>query len=270
MPEGYDVAVAPSALDLVKVIPFPVGDRVLAVSTKGVFVLASDRATRLLPTPEEMKNHFEWLQKAHPMEPLSHTISMAHAAISRDGKWIAAGHQDSRHCVFDGSTLQQIAEIGGMSEYPHFAVFSDDSRIAAFNACHFYSGVTIGVRTQDFHSLHTKPYQEDARIKVLQDGPRVYAAAFRADEFIIGDANGYLRAFDVSGKSRWQHFIGGTVADMDISPDGKVLAVTTYAGFLSIIDLDTGKRDPFTIGTGTHKERRRWLIWKKELKPLMW
>ena len=92
----------------------------------------------------------------------------------------------------------------------------------------------------------------------------------KEDEFIIGNASGYLRAFDLKGNFRWQHFIGSSVGDIDVSRDGNRLVVTTYAGLLSVIDLDTGEADPFVIGTATHRERRRWLFWKKEPKPLIW
>jgi hypothetical protein len=55
---------------------------------------------------------------------------------------------------------------------------------------------------------------------------------------------------------------------IDVRRDGARLVVTTFAGFLCLIDLDTGSADPFTIGTATHRERRRWLFWKNEPTPL--
>jgi hypothetical protein len=124
----------------------------------------------------------------------------------------------------------------------------------AFNSCHFYNGMTIGAPTRLLPGLKTESYEPDDRIVELEDESRVYAAVSRGDEFIIGDANGYLRAFDIKGNPRWQHFIGSSVGDID----------------LSIIDLDTGEADPFVIGTSQHQERRRWLFWKGEKKPLAW
>jgi hypothetical protein len=44
--------------------------------------------------------------------------------------------------------------------------------------------------------------------------------------------------------------IGSSVGDIDVSRDGDRLVVTTYAGFLSVIELDTGEADPFVIGAG--------------------
>jgi hypothetical protein len=116
-----------------------------------------------------------------------------------------------------------------------------------------------------------KGLQELDRDLVLIDAEsKVYAAAWRGEEFIMGDAYGDLRAFDKTGEVLWQHFIGSSVNDIDLSPDGKTLVVTTYAGFVCILDLDTGEPDPFAISTATHRERRRWLLWKNEPKPLVW
>jgi hypothetical protein len=156
-----------------------------------------------------------------------------------------------------------------MSEYPHYALFSNKSDMVALNSCHFYSGVTLGVPTSLLPGLKTEPYEPDPRMPILDDGARVYAGGFRKDEFIIGDADGYLRAFDRQGTRLWEHFIGSTIGSMDLSADGTKLIVTSYAGFLCFLDLDTGKSDPFAIGTSTHQERRRWLFWKA-FPPLVW
>ncbi len=270
VPEPFQVEPLETTPTITQLIPFDTGDKALLVSPEGVFVLAEDRAVRLLPTSDQMKEHFEWLQKEYPKDPLSYGLSMEHGAISPDGKWVAAGHQSSLHYIFDAEDLKIVGEVGNMSEYPHYAVFSSDSSMVAVNSCHFYNGATIGVPTTLLPGLKTEPYEEDPRLVSLEDGSRVYAAIARGHEFIIGDANGFLRAFDLQGRFRWQHFIGSSIGDIDISPDGKRLVVTTYAGFLCILDLDTGTRDPFTIGTSTHQERRRWLFWKKEPRPLVW
>ncbi|HBL47700.1 MAG TPA: hypothetical protein DDZ90_30370 [Planctomycetaceae bacterium] len=270
VPNGFTVDPNEGPPTITKITPFDTGDKALLVSPEGVFILTKERAFRLLPTKTEMKEHFEWLKKEYPEDPPIYDLSMEHGAISPDGTLITAGHQSSMHFVFDATTLEVVSEIGPMSEYPHFSVFSSDGKLVAFNSCHFYNGMTIGVPTRLLPGLKTEAYEPDDRFVQLEEGSRVYAAVTRDDEFIVGDASGYLRAFDVNGNFRWQHFIGSSVGDIDISRDGKQLVVTTYAGFLSIIDLDTGETDPFAIGTATHLERRRWLFWKNESKPLMW
>lgn len=270
VPAGFDAERIDGCPTITGLVPFDSGDKALLVSPEGIFVLEATRAVRLLPTSEEMKKHFEWLTKEYPDDPLSYNLDMDHGALSPDGKWIACGHQSSMHYVFDASTYAVAAQIGNLSEYPHYALFSSDSQQVALNSCHFYNGRTLGVPVSLLPGLTTEPYEVDDRLTLLEDGSRVYAGVSRHDEFIIGDASGYLRAFDASGKARWQHFIGSSMGDIDISRDGKTLVATTYAGFLSIIDMDTGKPDPYAVGNSDHRERRRWLFWKKEPKPLIW
>ncbi|HZL91111.1 MAG TPA: hypothetical protein VFB96_22280 [Pirellulaceae bacterium] len=270
VPSGFDVPATDGAPIITRLVPFCDGTRVLLISPNGVFVLGPDRAIRLLPSGERMREFFEWLRKEHPDDPLYFNLSMEHGDVSPDGRWIAAGDQDSLHYIYDATNLQLAGEIGNVESYPHYAAFSSDSSLVAFNSCHFYNGATIGAPIQLLPGLKTEPYSRDPRITTLQEGARVYAAVHRKDEFIVGDAYGYLRAFDHRGGFRWQHFIGSTIGHIDLSPDGKRLIVTSCAGFLCVIDLDTGTPDPFSIGTASHRERRRWLFWRNEPQPLIW
>jgi hypothetical protein len=73
----------------------------------------------------------------------------------------------------------------------------------------------------------------------------------------------------MNGAYRWQHFIGSSVGSIDISADSKTLAVSTYAGFISIIRLNAGHQPSSQIGNGNHFEERRWIFWKDE-SPLIW
>ncbi|ERO60706.1 hypothetical protein [Pseudomonas piscis] len=248
-----------------RLIPFPDGQRVLLVSADGIFVLHADGATRLLRNLEELRQD---LAKGVAAEDLNLDLDMEHGAISADGQWIAVGEQSSSHLVFDAQ-LQQVAEIGPGSEYPHFACFNQRGDRLLLNACHFYSGASLGVAVADLPGLATDFYSDDPRTPVLQDGARVYAGVSRGDEFIIGDAYGYLRAFSETGEERWQHYVGSTLCAMDISPDGQTLVAATYAGIIVRIELDRGRPD-WQIGTGAHHEVQRWLFWKDLAKPLLW
>jgi hypothetical protein len=269
LPAGIEVPQFDQPPVPTRLIPFPDGKRVLLVSSRGIFVLAREGAKRLLPTDDEIIEQHRYIVEENPQKELSFQLPMDHGAISPDGKFIAVGHQMSLHLVFD-ENLNCISQIGHRSEYAHYAIFSSDSKMLALNSCHFYYGRTIGVQVNQLPGLVTEPYEEDERTPLIENGARVYAGVHRGDEFIIGDAYGYVRAFDMAGNPRWQHFVGSSIGDMDISPDGKTLVVSTYAGFISIIKLDAGERPAYQIGTGNHIEQRRWIFWKNEPTPLIW
>ena len=252
-----------------QLIPFPDGSRVLLVSSVGIFVLTPQGASRLRPTKEEIQENYEWLQKEYPEDEYDAGLSMEHGAISPDGSLIAVGAQDGHHMVFDAS-LHLIAEIGPHSEYPHYALFSADGKTAAFNACHFYNGATVAIATAKLPGFESDFYEEAKGLKVIESQSRVYAGVSRKDEFIFGDAYGYLRAVGHDGTYRWQHFIGSTLSGLDLSDDGRTLVASTFAGFISIIELDAGRQQPYQIGNGNHFEHRRWLFWKEEQTPLAW
>ena len=255
----------PTPLTITKLSVFPDGQRVLLTSPRGIFILTSDRAVQLLPRADEYRKYVDDFENAEKFE-----LSMEHAALSPDGTLILAGHQSSAHLVFDARG-KQIATLDPRSEYPHHAWFSADGRIAGFNSCHLYNGESFGIAIADLQGASHIAY-DHPKARTLQEGARVYTAVARDDEFIIGDAHGYLRAFDSQGNFRWQYFIGGTLCSLDLSRDGRKLAVSSYAGILCILDLESPERDPYAIGTGSRHpvELWRWLFWKSEERPLRW
>lgn len=265
LPAGYpfeplDMPPRPSAL-----IPFPDGQRVLLASSDGIFVLEAHGATRLLPRGDDI---LEELNNGTDPDDVGLGLSMEHVAMSPDGRLIALGEQCGRHLVLD-EQLQRLAVIGPASEYPHFALFNQAGDQVLLNACHFYHGASVGVRVADLPGLDTDYYSEDARAPLLQDGARLYAGVARQGEYIVGDAHGYLRAFGEDGTEHWQHYLGSTISAMDISAGGRTLVAASYAGFISVIALDSG-RPAWQIGTGNHTEVRRWLCWKGFEQPLAW
>jgi len=268
VPEGFDVEPFDVRIIPSRLIPFPDGKRVLFVAPEGIFVLEEENAVRLLPTDEDMREHFKWLQDEYPDDALEMSLDMEHGAVSPDGKYIVVGSQDSSHLIFNDN-YELVGDIGNMSEYPHYAIFNNASDYVALNSCHFYNGITIGVELGDL-PLETEAYEENEKVIVLEELSRVYAGVCRNDEFIIGDASGYIRAFDKAGKQLWFHFIGSSVGDIDISKDGQTLVCSTYAGFISIISLDGKDQKDYEIGSGQHTESRRWILWKNEPKPLIW
>ncbi len=269
VPSGYDAELIAGLPVVERLVPFAEGSRVLLAGRDGIFVLRPEGVDRLLPTAADFREHFDRLREDNPHEALSMPLDMAHATVSVDGRLIAAGAQFTPHLVFrDG---RPFASIGGLSEYAHHACFSSDDAVLALSSCHFYNGRTLGVPVSALKpGFASEPYAVNPPLVELERDARVYAAVHRGHEFILGDAGGALRAASNDGDARWLHVIGGTVADLDLTPDGKTLAVGTYAGTLNLLDLDTGEVDPFAIGTATHRERRRWVFWRNEKRPLLW
>jgi len=266
--EPIDYTPSPTEL-----IPFPDGEKVLMVSFEGIFILSNSKAIRLLPDENKIREQIKWLKEksvgVNDEHPLGLGLEMQHGTFSKDGKFIAVGCQDGDHYVFNpkGELIKKITPV---SSYPHHAIFSSDNKTLALNSCHFYSGETIAVPVSALSQSDPKANQPKTDYPIIENRSRVYAAVSRKDEFIIGDADGYIRAFSTNGEQRWQHFIGSTIGDIDISADGKTLVVGTYAGFVSIINLDQKKQPAYQIGNGNHEEIRRWLFWKNESKPLIW
>jgi hypothetical protein len=244
-------------------IPFPDGGRVLMVSDRGTFVLAESGVTRLMPDAHALADH----QNEFP--DLEFVLDMAHVALSKDGRWIAAGSQFSPHLIFN-ERLERVAEIDPWDEYAHYAFFSAGGEVLAFNSCHFYQGKTLALRMRQIDGENAGQEGQFGHGFALQEGCRVYAAAARGDQFILGNAEGYLHCVDIAGKYRWRHYIGTTITSIDVSEDEKSLVASTVGGILAIIDLDTGRKRDFDIGDGAHSERRRWLFLKTEGSPLAW
>jgi hypothetical protein len=271
-PSGIRIGIAKDRTVLYRLQPFAEGKRVLAVTGDGVFVVDQDGIHRLLPTREHLQERQRYSveeEEGDPSDPVSAGLGMVHGAVSPDDAFIATGHQDGRHRIFD-SALNLIGEVGPHGEYPHHAAFSACGKFAVLNACHFYNGGTIAVAVDALHGIDTEFYQAHPAVTLVEDGARVYASAARGDEIYLGDANGYVRAVSITGEPRWKHFIGSTISAMALSADGATLLVATYAGFVSMIRMNAGERGPEQIGTGPHREFRRWLFWKEESHPLAW
>lgn len=245
--------------DLEEIIAFPDGKRVLLVSGDGIFVVGPDGGLRIHP---DVEDHRKKIEEAHGQYDPPLIGDMAHGAISPDGALICAGHQASKHVIFNDD-LERIATIEPRLDYPNHAAFSADGRHLALSSIGLFSGSTVGVATNRLSKSKLKVIK-------LDNGCEVNAVAAHENQYILGEARGYLYAVNTRGKRLWQYFLGSTISGMDISPDGRTLAVGSYSGILHLLDLHTGSRDPFAIGTAAHRERRRWLFWATEAKPLAW
>jgi len=243
------------------VLVLPGGTRVLVVTGEGIFLATESSAKRIHPVA--VPDAKDW----HPYG------DMAHAAVAPDGGLICVGHQSSVHRVLDANG-DEVASIGRASSYPHHAAFSRDGSLLAMNSCHFYNGMTIAVPTAQVRGMKTPEYvREDnwpAPCQLLDDVMRVYASAALPGMFLLGDANGYVRAVRHNGEQVWEHYVGSTISGLAISPDDRTLAIGSTSGTLHIVALDQDEPDPFQIGNGNHVEQLRILFWKDQPQPLFW
>ncbi len=248
-----------------RLVVMPRGDAVLLATSRGVFHSSVSGVRRLSPDAEQLRErvaHWDYEGEPYPLR-----TDMTHVAVNPEGTLIACGYQDSQHELRkpDGTLVGAFGPLH--SEYPHHAAFDPKGEKAIFNSCHFYGGVTsIGV-VAELVGLELGAYEEDIRLLPLEQGARVYASAVHEGLWLLGDANGYIRAMTPGGELGWQHFIGSSVGGIDVSPSGERLAVATAAGYLALLEKDDAP-DPFRIGyRSPFRERIRYVRWEGD--PLM-
>ncbi|WP_245683752.1 hypothetical protein [Paenibacillus pabuli] len=234
-------------------IPFNEGKSVLIFSNYGIYLVEEDQVSLLHPDLAEIEEY----------ELEDTQIDMGHAAVSRDGRWIAYGSQVSNHMLLDRERSKTYS-LYPESSYPHHAVFTADSMNVWFNACHFYNGATIQVKLE---TVDGNERNEDW--PVMDENARVYAAVEINSGMVLGDAYGYLYCVNGDGQEVWRHFVGSTIYSLIVSPDQSKLAVGTFGGMLHILDLHSGKMDEYGIGTGTLRELERYVLWRGE-EPVRW
>ena len=242
-------------LGITELIPFNDGKKLLMVTSEGIYLLSQNEEKLIHPLNEDDEE--DW----------SPNIDMENATLSNDNTYIIVGDQCCDHRVLDaeGNTL---GSIGSQSSYPHFCLFSKDDSQLITNSCHFYNGITIGVDTDQLNGINIKAYTESDNYKTIDDDMRVYIGIATQNYYILGDAYGYIKAFDKNGNKVWRHFLGSTISGMTISDDEETLWVGSFSGILHKLKLGKGHRDTHTIGNGNHYEEFRLLIWKNE--PQIW
>ncbi|WP_430108203.1 WD40 repeat domain-containing protein [Paenibacillus sp. B1-33] len=243
------------ASHIVEAIPFDNGTRLLLVTDYGIYLIQKDDVVLLHPELADIQEYD--YEDTH--------IDMAHGVVSPDGRWLAYGSQCSEHLLRDVAS-GTVHTFEPQSSYPHYASFAKDSRAVWYNACHFYNGATIQVPLDNIGQHRPETEYE---WPLMNDEMRVYAAAALSDGHILGDAYGYLRKIDSTGKEIWRYFVGSTLYGIVASPDESRLAVGTYGGMLHLIDLKSGEKSAYSIGTANIVEVDRWILWRDE-EPLRW
>jgi len=236
---------------ITKLIPFNDGNKLLTVTSEGIYLISKDNEKMIFPEPDLEDE--EW----------DSNIDMENGTISNDNQYIVAGSQMSDHEVFN-SQGEKIGEIGPQSEYPHFCLFSEDDDQLISNSCHFYNGKTIGVQSKTLKGVAIEAWQEDSNYQTIDENMRVYNGIAVDDFYILGDAYGYIRAIDKQGNLRWRHFLGSSIGGIAISNNKETLWVASCTGIIHKLKLNKGHRDEHTIGTGNHFEEFRIILWKGE------
>lgn len=240
---------------ITELIPFNDGSKVILVTSEGIYLVSQKEEKLIHPLNEDDEE--DW----------SANIDMENATLSHDNSYIVVGDQSYDHRILDpeGNTL---GTIGAQSSYPHFCLFAKDDSQLITNSCHFYNGITIGISSDQYVGADIEAYTESDEYVLINEEMRVYAGVAATDHYILGDAYGYIKAFDKKGNTIWRHFLGSTISGMTISDDEETLWVAAHSGILHKLKLGKGHRDTHTIGNGNHYEEFRLLIWKNE--PQIW
>ena len=242
-------------LGITELIPFNDGNKLLIVTSEGIYLVSKNGEKLIHPLNEE--NEEDW----------SSNIDMENATLSNDNRFIVVGEQCYDHRILDANG-NALGSIGPQSSYPHFCLFSKDDSQLITNSCHFYNGVTIGVDSAKLNGINIEAYTESEDYKIIDEEMRVYVGLATKNYYILGDAYGYIKAFDKNGNKIWRHFLGSTISGITISDDEQILWVGSSSGILHKLTLGKGHRDKHTIGNGNHYEEFRLLIWKDE--PQIW
>ncbi|WP_341793625.1 MULTISPECIES: hypothetical protein [unclassified Rickettsia] len=251
-------------------VPFSDGKKILMGGYSfGLILLELETNRRTLIFPD--KQYYDEYIKDNPKKkgkPLKNILElwefpMFHFSLSHNNQYIALGFQSSFHNLYDinGNLIGSALPI---SSYPHYAIFSQDDKQIAFNSCHFYNGGTIAVQLQEIQNNGNLEKQEDYEDYIeLDTESRVYAAVSTSYGYIIGDAQGYIRARSYNGDHLWDDYLGFNIQTMDITSDEKFLYVGTYKGIVYKIRLNSGTIDPYKIGNSTNYEEKRWMFWEE-------
>jgi hypothetical protein len=213
---------------------------------------------------------------------------MTHVAISRDGTRLAWGEQDGPHFlaeIGDDGVPAWYASVGSLSEYPHFAAFSDDGAHVALNSCHFYNGATIAFAWEGNRGKDLESYEVHPEAPLIEDSLRVYAGCWLPKDVIdaaLGhDASasgafalagaGLLRCVDTEGRLCFVQGFGSSASSIDFCPESRRLALGGYSGFVHLYDPYQEELPGRIDGVRARREIARWAFWPKLPNgPLRW
>ena len=223
-------------------------------------------------------------QQIYP-DPPTPVADMTHVALSRDGNRLAWGHQDSTHQLAEigpGGVVSRYADVGPLTEYPHFAAFSDSGDHVALNSCHFYSGATRAFAWAGNRDAKIKAYSDDPSAPVIDEHLRVYAGCWVPIELPSTDGSarldggfalagaGVLRVVGLDGTAASVVGIGSSAGGVDYCPETGRLAVASHSGVLHVFDPAVEELPGRVDGVRALREVTRWLLWSHLPRPVRW
>ncbi len=207
-------------------------------------------------------------------------FDMIHAALSPDGSCVALGTQGDGHHLLsltEDGQCSVFAHLGYLSEYPHNACFSSDSKFVALNSCHFYNGVTFSSELEVARGLTIEPYEQHAVQCILNDYLRVYASGYlpsnmagRRDGAFLLAGSGFAACVSPDGQLLWELGFGSSAGAVDVCPSTGRVLIASYSGMLHVLDPSQKQSPAIFSGYNVPKELGRWVFWDRLERPIAW
>ena len=279
-----------AAWRIYQLVVFPDGKRVALASATGIFILSQAGAQLLLPDVESCSRHF--YENPEDNDGFVMCISYPHIDVSADGRYIAAGEQDTAHMIFhevDG-TWTPMATIEPRASYPcrarfnHLLVDADGAPAPelALASCHFAGSATLSLPLANLSpGFEASGYDGDETLNYVDDSHWASSLLPSKVGYFIGANDGYVWMKSTKGHQFGYLHIGGSVLDLDLSEDRKTLLVASYSGQVVqlrgpdeevpvfITEKNVERPDPHLASNSRLRDVRRHLFLIDEA-PMIW
>jgi antitoxin component YwqK of YwqJK toxin-antitoxin module len=223
----------------------PGGQQLLLISAEGIYLLGEASARRLYPLDENMDTYVE--QYGHQGDdslPFNLGMNFANADVSPDGSLITCGGMFRRGNMaglaiwsHQSGHLRLRNTSQADAFFPMQATFQRRLPHVAFAATLYASLSNSGFANTtfriDLNDLRDGEIQEFGG-GVARGRGVVHAIASFGDGFLLGYDDGYVRWMGVEENAQLLGylFVGGTIRDIDVSPDQKGFAVASDSGLV--------------------------------------
>jgi hypothetical protein len=177
------------------------------------------------------------------------------------------------------------ATVGNLSEYPHYAAFSDDGRHVALNSCHFYNGATVAFDWEGNRGKDLPAYDVSPEAPAIEGSLRVYAGCWLPRDVLDATmggpvespgafalaGSGILRVVTISGQLAIVQGFGSSASSLDFCPESRRLAIGGYSGYVHLYDPYQEELPGRIDGVRARRELARWAFWPELPNgPIRW